>query len=238
MRNFSDVWARIAARIAASPALAQLQDDADPVLARRARAALVGLCLLLHLGFLILLRSSVPSFPQPAAERRLEITFIEHTTAAEDAPPAMPRRTARLAVRSLRAVRIDPPVPRASTRDSTLEAIAPDAPPSASDLLQQIPAFADGLNDDSSLGVRNPLRPIRPRLPGSEVAIVAGIKLRRQITPEDVVKGVGAFLFGGGYEACPDVLGTMHDATISNPARYTDAERRDLMESERRCRHR
>lgn len=240
MRILSGAGARIAERIAVSPTLARLQDDDDPVRSRRTRAAVIGLCLLLHLGFLMLLRSPGATLPQPQSlpERRLEITFIERVAPVVDAHPSMPRRPARLAARSLRAVRIDPPLPRASTRDSTLDAIAPEAPPSTSDLLRPIPAFADGLDDDSKLGIRDPLRPLKPRLPGSEVAIVNGLRLRREITPEDVVKGVGAFLLGGGYEPCPDLLGTMHDATIVNPSRYSDAERRDLVESERRCRYR
>lgn len=231
---FDKWWSRIAERMAASPVLASLQDDTAD--ARRLKAIVVAICLLLHVGFYALLSREPAYAPRRVAERPLEIVFIAPSRPVDDAPPAMPRKSKRLPMRSLRAVHIDPPVAPAPDTDMTLNPRLDDVRPDTRDLLQQIPAYAEGLSDDSQLGVRDPMRPFKPRLPGSEVAIVEGLHVHRERTPEDVVKFVGSLF--GARATCPDILGKMHDATLANPERYSTAERRDLAESERRCRYR
>ena len=227
-------WSRLAERMAASPVLAALQDDAAG--ARKVKTLVIGAGLLLHLGIFFLLRSPHEVVPLRVMERPLEIVFITPSRPVEAAPPAMPRKSKRLPMRSLRAVHIEPPVAPTPDTDTTWDPRLDDVRPDTRDLLQQIPSYANGLRDDSKLGVRNPMRPDKPRLPGSGVAIVEGIRLRREITPEDMVKFVGGLF--GARETCSDLLGKMHDATIANPTSYSNDERRDLAESERRCRYR
>lgn len=203
---------------------------------RRTKFAILALCLLLHLAFLALLRRQDEAVGRVESAHPLLIEFIERR-AAPSAPPPMPRARRFEPARALRAVRIDPPVPvRSDTEREALIDIVPSSPRGRR-LLDALPGFAHSLRDEVGIAPRNLLQPPRPRLPGSDIAIVPGIRLRHRITPEDVVKAVGS-VFGGNYDPCPDLMGKVHDATILQPGRYSDAERRALVERERHCRYR
>lgn len=222
---------RAITRLAAWPAVAALLDAGATARARATRAVVLAACLLLHLGLFALLASQDGPAIRTNPQRPMEIVFIERSVSAP-APPPMPRAASFRASRSLRAVTIEPPAIPLPPAD-----VAPDLVllPGRS-LMEQIPGVVASDPAGPPIGVRDPMRPIGPRLPGGGIARVEGIRLRHRITPEDVVRSVGA-LFGGNYDPCPDVMGKMHDATIVNPERYSHAERRDLMQSERRCRY-
>ena len=199
----------------------------------RVKTAVLGLCLGLQFGFWLLLLRQTEPMPMRAAapERVLELVLIDTPPRPpEVGPPPAARRT-RTPLRSLRAVRIDPPSAAAVTAVPT----TPPAPPGRS-LSSQVSGLGASLGEVEEIGVLDPMRPRTARLPGRATAIVGGFHVRRERTPADVVRAIGV-IFGGNYDPCPDLVGKMHDATIANPDRYSDAERRDLVERERGCRY-
>lgn len=80
---------------------------------------------------------------------------------------------------------------------------------------------------------RNPVKRHAAPLPGREAPFTPdAIVLRRAITPEDVVKAVGA-LFGANYDACLDSRMKINDLVARNQ-RIGDDELRVLIDRERR----
>jgi hypothetical protein len=231
----ADRWRLADAWVATLPVSIALQDRGSVRGERWAKAAVVALCVLLHAGFLALLCGKDDAMERSEAARPLVVEFIGRRPPPAP-PPPMPRLARAEATRAHSTARIDPPPPARSRAEPVpVTDAAADLPTRRR--LSYVPALAGSMRDENVLAPPDPMQPFGPRLPGSDVAIVEGISLRRQITPEDVVKAIGS-VFGGGYEPCPDLQAKVHDATISQPHRYSDAERRALIERERHCRYR
>ena len=196
------------------------------------RVTVLVFCLLLHAGFWWRLQQTdVPTRVGPSASaHRIELVLIPTQPAP---PPAIARETrrGRVAARSLRTLRLDPP-----TTVSTMPEPESPEPPVARSLSEQISGLGSTLGEIEGLGMRDPLHPRAARLPGRATPIVGGFHVRRERSIADVVAVVGG-LFGGNYDPCPDLKGKLHDATIAQPERYSDAERDALVKRELRCRY-
>jgi hypothetical protein len=198
---------------------------ADGPGARTPGALALALGLAGHLAFFTWLHQARPSLPptQSKPEVALEVQWIPAAASRSALPmPHKPQRSRRAAVPAPRPARAaDDPEPTAT---------AATARPR---LLDQIIGIGPASGPAQRFAAPDPLRPITPRLPGSEVRIVGDFKLRREFAPKDIVAVVGGLF--GAYDTCRDVPGLVQDATLLNPQRYDDAERRALFDRERRC---
>jgi hypothetical protein len=198
-------------------------------------------CLGLHLAFFTWLHRHAPRFERQP--RVVPAPLQVHWIAAADRPSPVPMPRRSRAPRSIPPVATRPPSlspPAPSVMQSAEVATPSTASPATgsarlTDPLGELELLSPG---ESGFGPPDPLRPRRVRLPGSADRIVGRFDLRREITPRDVVNAVGGMLFGGNYNPCPDLRAKVHQATLLHPEQYDDAERRDLIERERRCRYR
>lgn len=195
-------------------------------------------CLLAHLvliGWWAQWRES-----NPGSDTSLQVVFIE--TAARAAPSPMPP----FPVAPQRARRAESPSHTASRpvpRDSVTPAPSPSAeellsaPASTARLLEAVSGVARQGLGEISVPERDLMKRQAATLPGRDEPFTPqAIALRRQITPEDVVKGLGAFLFGANYDACLDTRMKIRDLAARNQ-RIGDDELRVLIDREhRRCR--
>lgn len=189
-------------------------------------------CVLAHLGLIVWLAQPPRSVPRP--DIRLQVVFIEPAERAAPVPvPPFPRAPTRTQRRSRSAVQASAvqesspsgPVPSAEALLST--------PPSTARLLEAIPQAAREAVGEFSVPERNPVKRHAAPLPGREAPFTPdAIVLRRAITPEDVVKAVGA-LFGANYDACLDSRMKINDLVARNQ-RIGDDELRVLIDRERR----
>ena len=234
-----------------------MYEDMDPQIAAwatmpRARAANAQprlipslawtVCLAVHLAFFAWLSGSGPQVDasrhvatvEPAS-RPIEVQWI----AAPDLPasPPMPRKR--------RALRSAPPDPDANVQRPSLPQAPLEAPAAIATPRHRSPRLVDELSEldllppgEARFGKHDPMRPMRARLPGSGERIVGNFTVHRETTPADIVNMVGGLLFGGNVDLCPEIVGKLQEATLLHPERYDDAQRRDLVERERRCRYR
>ncbi|MCI1711033.1 MAG: hypothetical protein LKM32_01700 [Chiayiivirga sp.] len=206
-----------------------------------ARVIALAICLALHLGFFAWLagENSLPVKSRPDAAMAgpsipIQVRWIARPDATEPLPmPRKPRRRRSAPPDAVVTAARPAPIP------AEIEVALPDAAP------RRIPSLSDQVRDldllppgEARFGKHDPMRPMRARLPGSGERIVGNFTVHREITPADVVNGIGALLFGGKVDPCPDIEGKLREATLLHPERYDDAQRRDLVERERRCRYR
>ncbi len=174
----------------------------------------------------------------PTADTSLQVIFVE--PAARDAPAPLPPfpRAPQRPRRPEKPMRSADPHPASSDSAPAVSAPAADAllsaPVSTMRLLEAIPGAARQAVGEFSVPVRDPTRRYVAPLPGrAEPFTPEAIALRRQVTPEDVVKTVGAFLFGANYDACLDSRMKIRDLAARNE-RIGDDELRVLIDRERR----
>ncbi len=160
------------------------------------------------------------SEPRSAPPQRTEVVFLPPRSllGAPAPPPALlaPPRATRPAQPQA--------TPLTRSTESAPTASAEPDPSRALDLRLPAP-----FRDPGPLPKRDPLRPPPVRLAGREEAYVEGIVMRRQLSPADIVAGIGAMFFGGGRDPCIDIRSLLASAT-------RDEERRDLIHRERRHR--
>lgn len=210
--------------------------------AARTRTGLLVLiaCLGLHLVFFAWLYHATPQLERPPAMAAAPLQVHWIPSSDLPSPPPMPRKRRSAPpdpARRSPSRATDTPV--SAPRSVSAPALAVPAPlprpRRLGDQLGELDLLPPG---EARYGRHDPMNPMRARLPSSDVRIVGNFTLRREITPADVVNAVGGFLFGGNYDPCPDIRGKLHQATVLAPDRYDDAQRRDLVERERRCRYR
>ena len=222
------------------PLTPPLADDSDPRPARRLRAAVLGACVLAHLALgLWLVRPPQPTVPQQA----LQVTFIPADPQRVQRPPPPPFPLAPQRPETRHGART-PPRPTASAPpDVRTEPQAPTPAPEATprapttgQLLDAIEAAARAATGEAMPAPRDPTRRQAPRVPGrAEPYTPEAIVLRREMSPEDIVRMVG-MLFGGNYHPCPDTQNKIRDLVARNE-RVGEDELRVLIDRERRrCR--
>lgn len=188
----------------------------------------MGLCLALHLAFFLWLYHDRPQVTAKVAASTpaLVVRWIESRDIAAALP--MPRKPRPVRSAAPDRIRTQPDVTPSMPAHETVP--TPNPTPRLSDQIDD----ANLLSSDDGVRYRpDPMRPIAPRLPGSDRRITGNFNLRREISPKDMVAMVGRVF--GAYDSCRDVPGLMQDATLLKPQRYDDAQRRDLIERERRC---
>src|SRR5690606_5506710 len=122
----------------------------------------------------------------------------------------------------------DAPVNARAASDPSIEPLSDDMLPPA------IPDVAGDVPGDFSAPRREPIQPRAPKLPGrAEPFTPQAIALRQPITPEAVVKNVGALLFGGMADICAETRSRLHDLAQRNET-IGDDELRSLIDRERR----
>lgn len=183
---------------------------------------------LVHAALLALLLARPEPQPSPntrsAAPERTEVVFLPPRSLL--GPPAPPPAL-QVPPRATRAAQAQPqpqatPLTRSNETTSTAS-VEPD-PSRALDL-----RLPEHLRDAGPLPPRDPMRTPPVRLAGREEAYVEGIVMRRQLSPADIVAGIGAMFFGGGRDPCIDIRSLLASAS-------SDEERRDLIHRERRHR--
>lgn len=189
-------------------------------------------CVLAHLALIGWLAQ--PPGSVSASDVRLQVIFIETTVRATPVPvPPFPRAPQRLE----RGSRTDTPVSVPQEAMPSASVASADAllaaPPSTARLLEAIPHAARQALGEFSVPERNPVERRAAPLPGRESPFMPdAIVLRRDTTPEDVLKAVGS-LFGANYDACLDSRMKINDLVARNQ-RIGDGELSVLIDRERR----
>ncbi len=200
----------------------------------------LAVCVLAHLALLGWLVRQSPVLATPPATV-LQVVFIEANPPAALAPPPpfpmAPRRpatVARIKTPIKTSSQILPEFPRP---DDPEPARTPPAAPLTSDgFLQAIPQAAQEAIGGISVPERDPTKRYAAQLPGRvEPFTKEAIVLRKAISPEDVVKAAGAYLFGGA-DICAESQSRIRDLVARNEIKGDD-ELRSLIDRERRrCR--
>lgn len=172
----------------------------------------------------------------------LQVVFIE--TAPRAAPVPVPVPPFPLAPQRLRRTTEIPPhtAPRRELRDTAPPAPSPSvdellsAPASTARLLDAISGAARQATGELSVPERDPTKRQRPILPGRDEPFTPdAIVLRRQITPEDVLKFIGS-LAGANYDACLESQMKIRDLVARNEIKGDDELRVLIDRERRRCR--
>lgn len=168
---------------------------------------------------------------------------VQFARAPQDAPPLQISFITRMPVLPPRAT--DEPVAparrnRAPTRDlppAPIDSVVIDdspSPPRASEQPLRLNLQSDPWANENPSPHPYTLqqRPV-DRLPGSNEAIVEGVVLSEELTPEKVVKGIGALLFGARD---PDPCGQARQRLADISRQDAASIERDLRRMERYCR--
>ena len=165
---------------------------------------------LLHVGlFLVLDFAMRPSaIVGDAVDAPLQVTIVELAEAVKPrviAPPEVPRlphpqRATPQTDRALQAVSMPA---HAITQTATPPTSADTRPAlDLHDMQAQILLPARAIAKPADPFAR---RPASDMLPGSDRVLAPGIRVRAEVSPQNVVEKIGALLFGGGhFDPCPE----------------------------------
>ncbi len=173
----------------------------DDVALRRIRLLAGILAIALH-GALLWGWITVSRWQPERPPQRIEVVFVERSTPAELAVPAMPVPPAR-PIRRVASPRPDPPGTRRMQAIEVPRDARPVEPPAPPLQLWRPDGGIDLPDQDADLPVFDDYARItydrRVALPGSTDAAYAetvALRLRRSFTPEDIVLAVVQFLMG------------------------------------------